>query len=255
VGAGHAHTLYVHGHSRVHRLAPEAKLAAALAFVLAAALTPRGAVWVFAIDALMLVIVGRLARLRPSFVLARLVVILPFVLFAFLIPFISSGEQVEVLGLNMSREGLWGTWNILAKATLGATVSIMLAATTEVPDILAGMDRLHFPPALTQIGAFMIRYLELITDELRRMRTAMTARGYDPRWLWQAGPIAASAGALFIRSFERGERVHAAMLSRGYTGAMPVIDERRARAREWAGAAVVPTLALSLAIAAIAAMP
>ena len=33
--------------------------------------------------------------------------------------------------------------------------------------------------------------------------------------------LARSAGALFIRSFERGERVHLAMLSRGYTGRMP----------------------------------
>lgn len=255
MGAGHAHTLFVHGHSRVHRLAPEAKLAAAVAFVFAAAITPREAVWVFGTDALLLLVVGWLARLRPSFVLARLAIILPFVLFAFLVPFISTGEQMTLFGMEVSRDGLWGSWNILAKASLGATVSIMLAATTEVPDILAGMSRLRVPSVLTQIGTFMIRYLEILVSELRRMRTAMTARGYDPRWLWQTKPMAASAGALFIRSYERGERIHAAMLSRGYTGAMPDIDERRARPREWMAAAVMPAAALSLAVGALVAAP
>ena len=53
------------------------------------------------------------------------------------------------------------------------------------------------------------------------MGVARQSRGYDPRWLWQARAVASSAGTLFVRSFERGERVHLAMVSRGYAGAMP----------------------------------
>ncbi|MGI8576078.1 MAG: energy-coupling factor transporter transmembrane component T family protein, partial [Egibacteraceae bacterium] len=87
--------------------------------------------------------------------------------------------------------------------------------------------------------------------ELRRTRIAMTARGYDPRWLWQAKPVAASAGALFVRSYERGERVHAAMLSRGYTGTMPVLDERVATRSEWCAAACLPLVAVLAALAAL----
>lgn len=255
MGAGHAHALYVHGHTPLHRLAPEVKLAGAFAVVLAVAVTPREAVWAFGVHVVLLVALVTLARLPVGFVAARLAVILPFIAFAFLIPFIASGEQVEVLGVPVSRTGLWGTWNIVAKASLGATVSILLAGTTEVPAILRGMDRLHVPPTLTAIAAFMVRYLELLVSELGRMRTAMTARGYDPRWLWQARPIAASAGALFIRSYERGERVHDAMLARGFTGTMPRIDERVATPREWMAGATVPlaaaaTAAVALAIAA-----
>ncbi len=250
MGAGHAHALYVHEHSPVHRLAPQVKLAAAFGFVLAVAVTPREAMWAFAIDAIALAVVVRLARLPVAFVLTRLAVVLPFITFAFLIPFVGSGDRVEVLGVSVSQAGLWGAWNVIAKATLGATVSILLAATTEIPSILRGMAQLRVPETLTAIAAFMIRYLELIAGDLRRMRTAMTARGYDPRWLWQARPIASSAGALFIRSYERGERVHAAMLSRGYTGAMPALDRRAATTREWLAAATVPGAAIAAAIAA-----
>lgn len=240
MGAGHSHPLYVHGHTRVHRLPPEVKVAATVGFVAGVAVTPREAVWAFGLDALALLTAVAAARLRPGFVARRLLVILPFVAFAFTIPFVASGERVDVLGVAVSREGLWGTWNVLAKATLGATASIVLAATTEVPRMLTGMTRLRVPGVLTAIAAFMVRYLEVIAGELGRMRTAMAARGYAPRWLWQARPVATSAGALFVRSYERGERVHAAMLARGYTGAMPELDQRRATRSDWTVGAVLP---------------
>jgi cobalt/nickel transport system permease protein len=201
----------------------------------------------------MLLVVVALSGIGPRFVLTRLLVILPFIAFAFFIPFVGSGEQVEVLGVAVSREGLWGMWNVVAKATIGATVSILLAATTEVPRLLTGMGRLRVPATLTAIASFMVRYLELLAGELRRMRIAMASRGYDPRWLWQARPVATSAGALFIRSYERGERVHAAMLARGYTGTMPEIDERRATTGEWLAGALVPVVAWLAAMVALVA--
>ena len=244
MGVGHAHALYVHEHSVVHRLAAEVKLVAAFAFVLAVAVTPRQAVWAFAVDGAALLGVVLLARIRAGFVLSRLVAVAPFVVFALLIPFIATGERVSVLGLSLSHDGLWAMWNVIAKATLGGTVSIVLAATTEVPDLLRGMGRLRVPAVLTTVASFMIRYLELVAEELGRMRVAMTARGYDPRWLSQARPIAASAGALFIRSYERGERVYEAMLARGYTGVMPVLERPSTPWLDWARAALFPLVAV-----------
>lgn len=252
MGAGHAHTLYLHGHTLVHRLAPEVKVAAAFAFVFAVAVTPREAVWAFGAHVAVLAAVVVSARLPIRFLLARLTIVLPFVAFAFLLPFIATGPRVEVLGLSLVSEGLWGLFNILAKALLGATASIVLTGTTEQARILKGLERLRVPAVMTTIAAFMLRYLELLADELRRVRTAMTSRGYDPRWLWQARPIASSAGALFIRSYERGERVHAAMVSRGFTGTMPSLDDRRASAAEWLVAASVPLVAAVTATVALA---
>ena len=252
MGAGHAHALYVHEHGVLHRLAPEVKVAFAFGFAFVVALTPREAFWAFGLYALLLAGLIWRSRVRPGFIGLRLVAVVPFVAFALLIPFVAVGEQVDVLGLSLSREGLWSMWNIVAKATIGACTSILLAATTEVPQIVAGLNRLRAPRVLTAIAGFMIRYLELIAEELRRMRVAMTARGYDPRWLWQVRPMASAAGATFVRSYERGERVHAAMLSRGYVGSMPDINRRRASANEWiAGASVFVGAAVVLAIATV----
>lgn len=251
--AHHAH-LHVHGDSAIHHLAPEAKVAGLVAFVVAVALTPRHAVAAFAVDAVVLVAVVAVAGLRARLVLARLVVVVPFLTFAVLVPFIAGGDQVEVLGVSLSEDGLWAAFNVTAKAVLGATASIVLAATTPVPDVVRGLDRLRVPAVIVGIVAFMFRYLDLLVDQTRRMRNAMVARGHDPRWLWQAGPIAASAGTLFVRSYERGERVHYAMLARGYTGTMPDLTsepERSRPPRHWMLAlapAVVAWCALAIAV-------
>ncbi len=251
MGAGHAHALYIHEHSPVHRLAPEVKLVTALTIVASVALTPREAVWAFAVHATVVGGIVAVSRVPVSFVATRLVAVFPFILFAVFIPFVASGERIEVLGVAMSRDGLWASWNIFAKATLGATVSITLAATTEVPEMLRGLGILRVPSLITAIAGFMMRYLELISGELSRMRRAMTARGYDPRWLWQARPIATSAGAMFIRSYERGERVHAAMLARGYDGTMPELNPRRATTPEWVRGAIPAAVAIAVLIVAV----
>jgi cobalt/nickel transport system permease protein len=216
-------------------MSPEAKLFGLVLFVVAVAVTPREAVVVFAVDAAVVIAVVAIARLPLRLVLARLVVILPFIAFAVLVPFIGGGEQVEVLGVSLSSDGLWAAFNVTAKAVLGATASIALAATTPIPDVVRGLGRLRVPPVLVGIIAFMFRYLDLLVDQTRRMRYAMVARGHDPRWLWQVGPIAASAGTLFVRSYERGERVHGAMLARGFSGTMPDLDDHPAPGG-WPGA-------------------
>ena len=140
-----------------------------------------------------------------------------------------------MLGLSLSEPGLWAAWNIVAKGTLGVLAAIVLASTTPVADLLLGLERLRVPRVLTSIAGFMVRYLDVIAGEAARMRIARASRGYDPRWLWQARAIAASAGTLFVRSYERGERVHLAMCSRGYAGVDARSPAARRRRRRGAG--------------------
>ena len=247
--AVHHRHLMVDGDSIVHRVAPEAKLAALVVFVVAVAVTPRHAIAAFVVDAAVLCGVFVVARL-PVVVLARLLVVVPFVIFAAFVPFIGGGEQVDVLGVGLSVDGLWATWNIVVKAGLGALASVIVSATTPLADVLHGLGRLRVPSVVVAIIAFMFRYLELLSGQLHRMRTAMIARCHDPRWLWQARPVASSVGVLFVRSYERGERIHQAMLARGFTGTMPDLDDRHATDRDWVLAAIPATIALGAALAA-----
>lgn len=250
MGAGHSHSLYRRGRTPIHRLPPQCKLAGAVAFVFLVVATPRMQFWAFGAYAGMLVVLLALARIPPPFVARRMLIEVPFIVFALLVPFVAYGPQVEVLGTAVSRPGLLAAWNILAKATLGVVTAILLASTTEPRDILRGAERLRLPSTLAQIATFMLRYIDVVLDDMRRMRIARESRGFVARGPRQWGVLARSVGALFIRSYERGERVYLAMASRGYTGAMPAMADVRATPVQWAAAAALPLSGFAVATVA-----
>jgi cobalt/nickel transport system permease protein len=119
-----------------------------------------------------------------------------------------------------------------------------------VPELLRGLERLRLPAVFTGIAGFMVRYGDVIADDVRRMRIARISRGHDPRWIWQARAVAASAGTLFIRSYERGERVYLAMVSRGYAGSMPALEDLAATRAQWLAALALPAAAALVAATA-----
>lgn len=221
MGAGHGHRLFFRGHSAIHRAPAHLKLVALVVFMLLVVATPREWYWAFAVHLGLLVGVVAVSTVPFGYLVRRMVVEVPFVVFAVLIPFVATGPRTEVLGLSLSEPGLLAAWGLLAKGTLGVLASLTLAATTEPTDVLAGLRRLRMPDLLVQIMGFMIRYLDVVTAELGRMLVGMRSRGYDPRSPRHWPVLARSLGALFIRSYERGERVHLAMLSRGYDGTLP----------------------------------
>jgi len=251
MGAGHHRPLTVDRDSVLHRMAPECKVAATVLFVFAVVATPREAFWAFGLYAVILAALARVAGLPLGSLFRRLAIELPFLGFAFFLPFIGRGEHVQVGFLSLSVDGLWGAWNILVKGTLGVAASSVLVATTDTRAILRGLERLHLPHVLVAVMSFMMRYLEVIISEVRAMRIARESRGYDPRWFWQARAIATSAGTLFIRSYERGERVYLAMVARGFDGTLPVLaDEVRPAAATWATALSLPAATASIALVA-----
>jgi cobalt/nickel transport system permease protein len=252
VGAGHSHGLHLDRATPVHRLAPEVKIVAMVLFTIAVVVTPREAFWAFGLYAVMIAVVAALARVTARWLLIRSLIELPFVVLALALPFLAGGERVTWLGVSLSVPGLYGGWNILAKGTLGVLASLLLAATTTTRDLVLGLDRLRCPHVLTQIATFMLRYLAVLTDEVRRMRIARISRGDDPRFLWQLKGFAAGIGALFLRAYERGERVYLAMISRGYTGRMPPawLEAGSATTAQWVVSATVPVVAAAIAVAA-----
>ncbi|HWJ09917.1 MAG TPA: cobalt ECF transporter T component CbiQ [Nocardioides sp.] len=236
MGAGHGHRLHFHGHSVMHRAPAHLKILALLAFVLLVVATPREWYPAFAVHLAVLLAVIAAARVPLRYLLPRMVLEVPFLLFAALIPFIAEGPRVAVplpggWELSLSESGLLAAWGLAVKGTLGVLASLTLAATTEPTEVLRGLQRLRLPDLLVQIMSFMVRYLDVVTADLGRMTTSMRSRGVDPRSPRHWPALARTLGALFVRSYERGERVHLAMLSRGYDGRLPDPDPTAGAAR------------------------
>jgi cobalt/nickel transport system permease protein len=139
---------------------------------------------------------------------------------------------------------------VLAKGTLGVIAAILLSATTSPRDLLAGLERLRLPATLVAILSFMVRYLSVVSDDLHRMRIARESRGYTGGRVGHLKAVAGGVGALFVRSFERGERVHLAMRSRGYNGRMPLLSVSGASSTEWLQGLTISVVAVGIAVAA-----
>jgi cobalt/nickel transport system permease protein len=228
----------------------QCKIVAAFGYVVCVVVTPVGATWAFGVHLLVLASLCAVARLRPLLVVRRLAVELPFLAFAAALPFAVPGPRVEVLGVALSRPGLEQAFGLLARATLGLMAVIVLAATTPVRDLLVGLERLKMPPVIVAVASFMIRYAGVVVDQMNRMSVARRSRGHEPRTLRATGVLAASLGTLFIRSYERGERVHLAMLARGYSGALPgALPGPAPHAAQWAPAVGLVLLGVAVAVA------
>ena len=221
MGAGHGHRLHYHGHSVVHRAPAHVKLVLLVSFMLVVVATPREWYLAFAGYLLVLLVVIWMSGVPYRYLAKRMLIETPFVLFAVLVPFIAEGPRIDVLGMSVSQPGLVAAWGLIVKGSLGVLASLTLAATTDPQDVLVGLRRLRMPDLIVQIMGFMLRYLDVVTAELGRMTTSMRSRGSDPRSPRHWPVLARSLGALFIRSYERGERVHLAMLARGYDGTLP----------------------------------
>ena len=231
-----------------HSLPSHLKIIAVLLFVLVVVSTPI-TYWPAFVIFLALVIAAATAGKISIFTLSKRALIeVPVIFFAVLMPFFGTGERFELGPFNLYREGLLAGLSIVAKGTLGVLSAVILSTTTTAREILRGLERLRLPTIMVQIASFMLRYVNVISDEMERMKIARQSRGFDATGVKHWKVIATSAAALFIRSYERGERVHLAMLSRGFDGELPHTEVKSVGAQAWLIALTIPTFALITSI-------
>lgn len=242
--------------SAVHRRDPRVKLLGLGSVTLVAVSAPVSAWPAYAGCAAVLTGVAIAARLSPATIWRRARVILPLVLFAAaFIPFVREGRVVASVGpFDLTAEGLSTFAGVAAKTAIGTVSAVLLGATTSFPDVLRALERLRTPRLFVLVAMLTYRYVFVVAGEVRRMRTAMRARGYRPRHLLQAGPVGHAAGALFLRAHGRGERIYLAMAARGFTGTMPQAVPLRLCAADvlFLLAAAVPLVALRLTLEVMA---
>jgi len=216
--------------SFIHRLDPRTKFIITLVFILAVISTPPTRWQVFALYLFLMAILIFVSKVPILYVLKRSLVIIPFVLMvAIFIPFFKEGEVVGSYNIwlwqvSVTYSGLQVLWNILAKAWLSILSLILLTSTTKMTNLLNGLEQLGMPKVMVMILSFMYRYIFVVVDEVMRMKQARDSRSFGGSRLWQLRTIGNMVGTLFIRSYERGERVYAAMLARGFDGQTRTLD-------------------------------
>jgi len=240
--------------SPVHRRDPRAKTAAFFALLAAAILVPPGLWWPFAAVAVIVVAVWAASGVPLGYLLKRVVVLSPFILFSLvLFPVFYGGRAVWTAQLgpwqvSVTREGLELSGNIAAKFVLGVLILGLLFSVTRFQHFLYALSRFRVPQLLVMQLGFLYRYLFVVLDEAERMLRAREARsaGRGGWHLWRAS--AGLVGTLFLRSYHRSRRVYWAMLARGFSGEVHVLGRLRWRAADTAFASSLVAVAAAVTV-------
>jgi len=216
--------------SFIHKLDPRTKLITTLLFILAVALTPPSSWPAFALYFALIATLLLFSKVPAFYVLKRSLIIMPFVvLIAIFIPFFKEGEvagsyNIWLWQVTVTYSGLQVLTNVVIKAWLSILSLILLTSTTKLTNLLKGLEQLRMPRVMVMILSFMYRYIFVLVDEVIRMKQARDSRNFGGKRLWQIRTIGNMIGTLFIRSYERGERVYVAMLSRGFDGQSQILN-------------------------------
>jgi cobalt/nickel transport system permease protein len=228
---------YSYQDSLVHRLDPRVKLVATLAFILAVTVTPPPAWPAFSV--LLMLVLGLIgaAHLSLGVGLRRSMIAIPFTLVVALsIPFTTAGQPLFRLHLfswplTITDQGLLMFWAVMFRAWLSVLAAGLLTATTHFVELLRAMKSLGLPKVMVSVISFMYRYIFVLVDEAMRLSMARDSRSADPdgrgggTLLWRAQVLGGMIGTLFLRSYERSERIYAAMLSRGFRGEIHTLKD------------------------------
>jgi cobalt/nickel transport system permease protein len=206
--------------SPLDSISPPARILAVLVMLMAISLTPNAhwLTWMFyACGVVAILQISRVDLLR---LIQRLAVESVFVGVVVLGTLFRAGGEVlwQWGALEVTTVGVMVLGSVSCKLILSLTLLNLLTLTIPIPELLKALASLKVPPLLVAILSSMYRYLDLLIEEFATMKRAAIARNLTAGKDWQRLVIGNMIGALFIRTYDRGNRIHAAMVSRGYGG-------------------------------------
>lgn len=165
-------------------------------------------------------------RMPPVDVLRRSLPAMPFILAAAaLLPFSRMTESGGAADWSLSL-------SLFLKAAAALILIALLASSDSLDRVLGGMRRLGLPAVFGALSALMFRFAFIVNDE--RLRTERARRSRTPGRLRvnRFQVYGRQAAMIFLRSWERAQTLHQAMLSRGFTGTYPSAREMTFRVRD-----------------------
>lgn len=248
--------------SPLHQADPRLKIIAAVSLILLIGLTPVGRIGSYLGFFVLIMALAVAARLNPWDVFKRSFVAIPFALAAVSLLFTIPGQplgRIPVIGWTITEEGAVRFVSIMLKSMISIQAGVILVLTTHLTDMLWGLGELRVPRILVAVISFMYRYIFVLADEALRLTRARDSRSAVIRGnqvlgqslVFRARTTGRMIGNLFLRSFERSERVYQAMVSRGYQGVMKHLAAPSPRPAEILATGVVILLGITLTLSGV----
>lgn len=139
----------------------------------------------------------------------------------------------QILGFDFSWTGVWLAVGIALKTNSIMICSASLVGRLSMAEFSHALVHLKVPATFVQILLLMVRYVDVLGDEMKRLRVAMKCRGFKMRSSWHCWrSFGYLIGMTFLRSFERGEQIMIAMKCRGFRGTFPLLHHFHAGWRD-----------------------
>lgn len=234
----HEHALglerYTYLVSPIHDLDPRFKIIASLIFVIGVVAGPPLRPAEFGLLFALLLAVTVISRVPVRWLLTRSLIVLPIALGIAVFAPLGQATSFSAEGITEAyAENYWMIWSIASKSWMSAYTMLLLSATTPIPKLFEGLRALKMPTIFITLLTFLYRFTDVFALQLKTMRQAVASRAPELKG-WRLIRLYGNlAGNLFIRAYERGERIHAAMLSRGYDGVLPATGTLTASGADW----------------------
>uniref|UniRef100_A0A7C4UCH4 Cobalt ECF transporter T component CbiQ n=1 Tax=candidate division WOR-3 bacterium TaxID=2052148 RepID=A0A7C4UCH4_UNCW3 len=207
--------------SFIHSLDPRTKLICFIFFIVVVITTPSNSFLNFAIYFSLVFLLILISKVPLSYVFGRGTILISFLLI------------ILLTNIFLGKKGLILLTNIFIKSFISILLLVEISSTTNFTILLKGLQKMKTPDIFIQILSFMYRYLFVIIDEMERLRLGWDTRYFGKRFFLQIKTFANIIGILFIRSYERGERIYTSMLSRGFDGEIRNLNEIKFSFRDY----------------------
>lgn len=214
------------GTSALHRLDPRAKVLVVLVFLVSVISYGR-----YQVSALIpffvfpAALIG-LADLPAGYLARKVALLCPFALVVGVFnPLLDTDIQFYLGPVAVS--GGWLSFaSILVRTLLTVSAALILLATTGFPAICKALEQLGMPKVFAVQLLFLYRYLFVLAEEGGRASRARELRSFGTKGQGVAS-YSSLIATLLLKTWLRAERIHMAMLARGFTGAFQIRQNYR----------------------------
>lgn len=207
----HSTVDYYAENSFFYALDPRAKIIGTIIFVVSVSLLQD--LFTLLISLISIATLILISNIPMLHILKRYTLALPFIIFASISIYLFSTLESSL--------------SMFIRISACVLALIFLSTTTPFFSLLKGLQSFHVPRIFIVLLLFTYKYLFIFEDELQRMKVARKARCFKGgRHLFDRfgmRTIAFTAGMIFVRAYERGDRIYDALRSRGYTGEIKTV--------------------------------
>lgn len=209
--------LLANNDSSIHRLDARAKVLVTVVFILCVVSYDRyelAALLPFFIFPAVLI---ALADLPALFIARKIALLCPFVLVVGIFNPLFDREVLVNLG-PLAVSGGWISFvSILIRSILTVGAAFILVGVTGFTAVCQALEKLGMPQVFAVQLLFLYRYIFVLSEEGGRASRARELRSCGKKGLGIRS-FSSLIGHLLLRTWQRAERIHMAMLARGFTG-------------------------------------